>query len=180
MNAERFRIDKTELRVGMNYWLLEQPTRGLELTQHIWDEESKESDNKNIFFTPEHGLNFIRGIGMGSKTTVSIFSNTNPRGKKFIFDVEEDKWKSGATVMSKGNGARSLLSLREYQVAGLLKEGHRNLYIAKEMGVSEKTISSFVRRIYNKCGLDTIYNVHMLLVQLEELGLYMEGGDICK
>ena len=64
------------------------------------------------------------------------------------------------------------LSPKEYQVADLLYRGFRNITIAKEMGLNQKTISTNVRRLYQKCNLSTEFNIHMLLIKLREKGLY--------
>ena len=73
----------------------------------------------------------------------------------------------------KNSTARKVrLSPKEYEVADYLYKGFRNKAIAELMGLNQKTISTNVRRLYSKCNLSTVYNIHILLIRLKEKGLY--------
>lgn len=47
----------------------------------------------------------------------------------------------------------NLLSVREYQVAAMLAAGKLNKTIAKELGITNRTVSCFVTRARQKLGL---------------------------
>lgn len=51
---------------------------------------------------------------------------------------------------------RSRLSHREAVVLTLLTEGHRNKEVARRLNISEKTVSTYKRRILDKFGIDNI------------------------
>jgi DNA-binding CsgD family transcriptional regulator len=63
-------------------------------------------------------------------------------------DTEEE---SGATPSS----AAELLTPRELQIAALVAEGHVNKQIADVLRISEWTVSTHLRRIFAKLGVDT-------------------------
>jgi DNA-binding CsgD family transcriptional regulator len=48
-----------------------------------------------------------------------------------------------------------ILTARELQIVGLVAEGHANKQIAAELGISEWTVSTHLRRIYAKLDVDT-------------------------
>ncbi len=62
------------------------------------------------------------------------------------------------TQMETGQRTRELtrLSERESHVAKLLLAGFTNKYIAYELGISQKTVSTFKRRIFSKLGVKSI------------------------
>ncbi|MCO5400732.1 response regulator [Ralstonia soli] len=60
------------------------------------------------------------------------------------------------TAMSPAEGGGiATLTQREMRVNQLLAEGHRNTEIAKRLGISPKTVSTFKHRISRKVGLAT-------------------------
>lgn len=59
-----------------------------------------------------------------------------------------------ASAMGPSEGAGlATLTQREMRVNQLLAEGHRNTEIAKRLGISPKTVSTFKHRILRKVGL---------------------------
>lgn len=61
-----------------------------------------------------------------------------------------------STAMGPSEGAGlATLTKRELRVNQLLAEGHRNTEIAKRLGISPKTVSTFKHRISKKVGLPT-------------------------
>jgi len=52
-------------------------------------------------------------------------------------------------------GARSLLTARELEIATLIAKGRGNKQIAVELRISEWTVGAHLRRIFEKLGVDT-------------------------
>jgi DNA-binding CsgD family transcriptional regulator len=52
-------------------------------------------------------------------------------------------------------GLGELLTPRELQVAALVAMGRANKQIASELGISEWTVSTHLRRIFSKLGVDS-------------------------
>lgn len=71
------------------------------------------------------------------------------------------------------------LSRRELDVLELLKEGYKNKLIATVLGLDEKTISTYIRRIKIKIGfngfLDSQCNTYAIVKKGIELGLIKEN-----
>ena len=63
------------------------------------------------------------------------------------------------------------LSKRESKVLSLIKDGMKNKDIAKSLGLSEKSIGTYVLRIYNKIGLSMEKNRYALVVLAIKKGL---------
>jgi len=61
------------------------------------------------------------------------------------------------------------LSKREQEVAMLLKAGHRSNKIAKLLAMNEKTVGTYVSRIYTKCNIDRSKNLYYLINKVVEL-----------
>ncbi len=63
------------------------------------------------------------------------------------------------------------LSKREKQVLRCIKLGFKNKLIAKTLKINEKTVSTYVKRIYSKLDLYTGNNVYILIDQAIKLKL---------
>lgn len=63
------------------------------------------------------------------------------------------------------------LSKQEEKVVRFIKAGLKNKEIANVMNLSEKTVSSYIYRIYKKINLNRKANVIMLISRCIELGL---------
>lgn len=63
----------------------------------------------------------------------------------------------GATVSAGADGYRvpEVLTARELQIVALVAEGRPNKQVAAELGISEWTVSTHLRRIYAKLDVDT-------------------------
>ena len=172
---KKYRVNKKDLNEGDDYWALELSTNkgkaDFSLSLSCWDEQSEEMNNKNIFNTVDDALNFILSgglINLGQR--VEVFNYTNPLGKVFTYHRVSKKW-TGGEVLKNSTASNVKLSNREYEVAVFMAKGFRNLRISKEMNLNEKTISTYMRRIYVKSGLAPEYNVHALIIRLMNMGL---------
>jgi DNA-binding CsgD family transcriptional regulator len=78
--------------------------------------------------------------------------------------------KSTIAGLEKGQRARAsrLLSPRERAVAALLVQGHTLKSVAKELGVSQSTVSTLCERIYRKLGIKRRAQLAMRLDALGE------------
>lgn len=54
------------------------------------------------------------------------------------------------------------LSKREYQILCLMKEGLLNKQIAKRLGISEKTVSTYISRMRLKMGINQVNAYYMV------------------
>lgn len=55
------------------------------------------------------------------------------------------------------------VSRREKQVINFLIEGYKSKIIAKELGISEKTVGSYIARIRQKFGVSSDANTYKLV-----------------
>jgi DNA-binding CsgD family transcriptional regulator len=101
------------------------------------------------------------------KTDVAAFSSNHLRDDK---DLKQHTLTAGE-VMLGGRRFRlvpveeiqlpahkspaSLLTARELQIVALVAEGRVNKQIASDLGISEWTVSTHLRRIFCKLGVDT-------------------------
>ena len=60
------------------------------------------------------------------------------------------------------------LSKQEYNVAKLIEKGHKNKKIAEMLELNEKTISTYIMRIYKKIKLSSDNNVIILIKTLNK------------
>jgi len=60
-----------------------------------------------------------------------------------------------ASAPRRGSAAASLLTGRELQIVSLVAEGRVNKQIADQLRISEWTVSTHLRRIFAKLGVDT-------------------------
>ena len=63
------------------------------------------------------------------------------------------------------------LSKREHDLAILLKAGLKSKDAAKELGLNQKTIGTYLDRIYKKCGVGKDRNLYYVIKKADELGL---------
>lgn len=63
------------------------------------------------------------------------------------------------------------LSSREKQVIELLKKGFKNKEIAKEVGINEKTVSTYKARLKEKLGIALDANEYVFVTRAIELGV---------
>lgn len=85
------------------------------------------------------------------KAAASVDTAATGRALPRIEDAQED-----ARVIPPARqlvSERELLSTREYQVAAMLAAGKLNKTIAKELGITNRTVSCFVTRARQKLGL---------------------------
>lgn len=178
MRKSKYRVNKNNLSEGDDYWALtlhnDRRIATFHLSLSCFDDQNLEMDNLNIFLTVDDALNFIVSgdfILWGNR--VEVFNYKNPRGKIFVFALK--KWESLEIPRKKqqknSTFSNMKLSNQEYLVVQLMDKGHRNLRIAKEMNINEKTVSTYMRRIYIKSGLAPEYNVHALLIRLKKMRL---------
>jgi len=57
----------------------------------------------------------------------------------------------------------SLLSKREALVITCLSKGMKNIEISKIMGIQERTVGTFIRRVRDKVGIDSSKNIYTLV-----------------
>lgn len=63
------------------------------------------------------------------------------------------------------------LSPQEYKVVKLIEKGYRNTKVAQMMEINEKTVSTYLRRIYVKIGLNPENNIYFFITELQRLHL---------
>jgi LuxR family maltose regulon positive regulatory protein len=68
----------------------------------------------------------------------------------------------------KADGSDGLLTAKELQVIRLAAEGHSNLEIAAELGVSENTVKYHNKNIFSKLGVNSRQNA---IIKARDLGL---------
>lgn len=66
------------------------------------------------------------------------------------------------------------LTKQEYKVALLIEIGHKNKKISLLMGISEKTVSTYIIRIYKRIKLPSENNVYVLVNELNRMRLLDE------
>lgn len=64
---------------------------------------------------------------------------------------------------------KQFLSRQQHDIIVLVRAGLKNKDIATAMGLSIKTTSTHLMRIYEKFGLDSSKNVYYLITKLEEM-----------
>ncbi len=64
------------------------------------------------------------------------------------------------------------LSKRESEVLGLIKDGMKNKGIAVNLGLNEKTVYTYILRLYKKLGLDTDKNRYALVMLAKKKGCF--------
>lgn len=77
------------------------------------------------------------------------------------------EWPDGVTKMNQ----LDLLDKREVELAQLLSHGATNKQLAKNFGVSVRSVENWRRGLLNKLGLDTIPGLTRWVVRLEDFGL---------
>lgn len=69
------------------------------------------------------------------------------------------------------------LSKQEYKVCKLIEKGYKNKKIAEMLELSEKTISTYIARIYRKIKLSSENNVIILIQTLNKYFLLEERKE---
>lgn len=181
MKTDKYRINKKFLKEGQDYWVLESNSDSeqsdFNLSLFCYKKKGAFIKNKDIFIYIEDALNFILAVGLEKQEVkVAIFNYKNPIGKLFTFNGKLKQWESSELLNNtKPISERLKLSNQEYLVAELTDKGYRNHRISQEMDIHEKTVSTYLRRLYKKSGLAPEYNVHALLIRLKEMGLLNEN-----
>ncbi|MDQ2164972.1 MULTISPECIES: response regulator transcription factor [Vibrio] len=132
---------------------------GLELTQKI---KNYLPEAKILIFTSQNSIYFARRCmeaganGFVSKSQdvkeIGLALNTVLRGYNFFPDG------ALSTLSNKkmGDDPLSMLSKREFLVMKFLINGSNNNEIARELSLSEKTISTYKKRIFDKLGVNHV------------------------
>lgn len=86
--------------------------------------------------------------------------------KQMIENVTNDKYKYPIPFVSTKDPEKLFkrISTREFQVLELIAKGKKNLEIANSVGINDKTISTFKKRLFNKFNVNS--NVEMVDVAL--------------
>ncbi|WP_157209176.1 response regulator transcription factor [Mariniflexile maritimum] len=66
------------------------------------------------------------------------------------------------------------LSKRELAVLKLIQKGYKNKTISKELGLNEKTVSTYVARIKKKLNVPLGYNSHYMVSKAVKLKILEE------
>ncbi|HMC01375.1 MAG TPA: LuxR C-terminal-related transcriptional regulator [Flavobacteriaceae bacterium] len=64
------------------------------------------------------------------------------------------------------------LSKRELEVVLMLRQGLRNKDIARKLHLVDKSVSTYIRRIYKKINLSPDLNIYALITTLEKKGIF--------
>ena len=86
---------------------------------------------------------------------------------EMIFNVTKEKYKYPIPFVSTKDPDKLFkrISQREYQVLELIAKGKKNLEIANTVGINDKTISTFKKRLFNKFNVTS--NVEMVDVAMK-------------
>jgi two-component system, NarL family, response regulator, fimbrial Z protein, FimZ len=86
---------------------------------------------------------------------------------EMIFNVSKDKYKYPVPFVSTKDPEKLFkrISQREFQVLELIAKGKKNLEIANTVGINDKTISTFKKRLFNKFNVTS--NVEMVDVAIK-------------
>ena len=79
---------------------------------------------------------------------------------------------TGKRTIIKRTPENQYLSKQQMEIALCIKAGLKNKQISIALDIDQKTVSTHVRRIYDKFGVDRKKNVHYLVRRLEELGKF--------
>tara|TARA_R110000868_G_scaffold144542_1_gene363794 strand:- start:5618 stop:5854 length:237 start_codon:yes stop_codon:yes gene_type:complete len=71
---------------------------------------------------------------------------------------------------------KNILSKRELEVLSCIQRGMKNREAAKELNISEKTISTYVMRVKKKLGIENKYNNYFLVTKAISLG-YLDFNE---
>jgi DNA-binding CsgD family transcriptional regulator len=141
----------------------------------LWDAVGKRQYSRTnpcqvkVFRDPEDAFIALRKRKVKK---VLVYATFNPIGA--LFQYENRKWQITAlfnNINLKNITQFMALSPREHDVATLLQQGARNEEIAEKLGISNKTVSTMVTRIYQKAGIPTKKNTYSLVRTLEKEGL---------
>ncbi|HGS4463333.1 TPA: response regulator [Vibrio metschnikovii] len=135
---------------------------GLELTQKI---KNHLPLVKVLIFTTQNSIYFARrcmeagASGFVSKShdlsELGLALNTILKGYNFF---PEGTLSNFASKKSHENLLDSL-SKKEFLVMKLLVNGNNNNHIAKELSISEKTVSTYKKRIFDKLGINHVLDL---------------------
>ena len=76
-------------------------------------------------------------------------------GRRYRLVPVADAPTAAGTAASADAGAAQLLTARELQIVTLVAEGRVNKQIADDLRISEWTVSTHLRRVFAKLGVDT-------------------------
>ena len=79
------------------------------------------------------------------------------------------------TLIGKTREGRTLLELltpRQFTLAGLVATGHKNIEIAREMGISELVVKNYMRQILDRAGCWNRLELALRYTYEFEMGFY--------
>ncbi|NTU90046.1 MAG: hypothetical protein HGA54_09160, partial [Actinobacteria bacterium] len=86
-----------------------------------------------------------------------LLSNENPEAYNRILDICKMAWKNWIHVHNHASNEEitTILTLRQYQVASLAKNGYTNAQISEQLGLSAGSVKSYLQSVYEKLFITT-------------------------